>query len=187
MKPARARTGLDRFFAPGFICLALGTASAIAGAQVSDEAAFDEPAWKETPHVLPDAPGEENLRAFELSPPSANRYLIDTATLTVSADGVIRYVLVVKSSRGAANATFEGLRCATAERRIYASLERGGNWRPFKNGKWSPIGQGSHNPRAALAIDYFCDGPVPARSREEILARFAGHIDYIDPMRGIQP
>jgi hypothetical protein len=168
------------------VCLCSGMALA----QVYDaeaEAELNEPAWKETAYALPDVSREQTLRAFELSPPSANQYQIDLASLTLSADGVIRYVLVVKSRSGASSTTFEGLRCETAERRLYASLGSDGSWRPLKRGAWMPIGAVGNNPRVALAEDYFCDGVTPARSREEIIDRFRGRIDHIDPVRGVAP
>jgi hypothetical protein len=174
-------------FAHGLVGLMGCLLAGVAAAQYDDEAELDEPAWKETAYVLPDVPAEASLRAFELSPPSANQYRVDLASLAVNTDGVIRYVLVVKSRTGASSTTFEGLRCETAERRLYASLGSDGSWRPLKNSAWARIGAGSNNPRAALAVDFFCDGAAPARSREEIINRFYRRIDHIDPMRGVQP
>ncbi|GHT93950.1 lipoprotein [Betaproteobacteria bacterium] len=169
-------------------CLLTPGVAAAQLAQVDeDEEVLNEPAWKETAYALPDAPREQTLRAFELSPPSANQYQIDLASLTLSADGVIRYVLVAKSRSGASSTTFEGLRCETGERRLYASLGNDGRWRPLKRGTWMPLGTVANNPRMALAVDYFCDDSTPARSREAIIDRFRGRIDHIDPVRGVVP
>ena len=43
--------------------------------------------------------------------------LIDQRTQAIGEDGVVRYVLVVRSASGAESVSFEGLRCATGERR----------------------------------------------------------------------
>ena len=71
---------------------------------------------------------------------------------------------------GAENVSFEGIRCATGERRIYASGRKDGTWSPLKNSAWQPIVDNGYNrPRAALAHDYFCDGPAGPRDREHAL------------------
>ena len=81
-------------------------------------------------------------------------------------------MLVVRTPGGAENVTFEGIRCNTGERRIYASGRRDGNWSRARNSEWAPISDNSYNrPRAALARDHFCDGPAPPRNRDEVLRR----------------
>ena len=83
---------------------------------------------------------------------------------------MVRYTLVVRARGGAENVSFEGLRCATGERRIYASGRKDGTWVPLKNSAWQPIVDNGYNrPRAALAHDYFCDGPAAPRDREHAL------------------
>ncbi|MDR2688940.1 MAG: CNP1-like family protein [Azoarcus sp.] len=158
----------------------------IAAAQASpddDDGELDDPAWREADHVLPAVPDEQNLRAFELSPPSANRFLLDAASLSVGADGVIRYTLVVQARGGARNVTFEGVRCETSERRIYASMDKDGHWRPFEHSAWAPIrAAGANNPRATLASRFFCDSKVHESSVERILGRMRGDIDFIGGM-----
>ena len=83
---------------------------------------------------------------------------------------MVRYTLVVRTPGGAENVTFEGIRCATGERRIYASGRKDGTWTPMKNSEWQPISVNNYNrPRAALAYDYFCDGPAAPRDRKHAL------------------
>jgi len=130
------------------------------------------PAWKEGEYALPAAPGEASLRPFFVSSASPNRFLIDEDTLSVSDDGVVRYVLVVRTPGGAQNVTFEGIRCGAGAWRIYATGRPDGEWVPTRNGDWRPIVDTSYNrSRAALALDYFCDGPAPPRDRAEVLRR----------------
>jgi hypothetical protein len=72
---------------------------------------------------------------------------------------VVRYVLVVRSPRGAENVTFEGIRCASGERRLYAIGQGDGTWVASRNVAWEPISFNTYNrPQAALAKEYFCDG-----------------------------
>jgi len=146
-----------------------------------------DPNWQEAEYALPQAPAEAGLRPFFVSSASPNRFFVDERSVTVGTDGVVRYVLVVRTPGGAENVTFEGIRCATGERRIYASGRSGGEWTPMKVSDWQPIGDNSYNrPRAALAYDYFCDGPAAPRNREHAVRRLQGERDPGDP-RGIRP
>lgn len=129
-----------------------------------------DPNWKEGEVVFPDPPEERNLHEFFVTAASPNTFLIDESTLSVGADRVVRYVLIVRTQGGAENVTFEGLRCSSGERRIYAHGRDDGSWVPARRSEWEPLRANSYNmPRAVLAAQHFCDGPVPPRSREEAL------------------
>lgn len=129
-----------------------------------------DPDWKEVEATMPPAPQEAGLRAFDIGSPSPNAFFVDEGSVSVGADGVVRYTLVVRTPGGAENVTFEGIRCATGERRIYASGRKDGSWVPMKNSAWQSIGDNTYNrPRAALAWDYFCDGPAGPRDRKHAL------------------
>lgn len=167
----------------GLLALVCFSAPALAEGLLVDA----DPDWKEGEYQLPAPPREAALKSFFVSSTSPNRFMIDIDTLTVGTDGVIRYVLVVRTPGGAENVTFEGIRCTTQERRIYAGARKGGEWAPMKRSEWEPIVDNTYNrPRAALAKEYFCDGPAPARDRAEVLRRLEGQLDYTDPQkRGI--
>jgi len=131
-----------------------------------------DPNWREGEIVYPPAFSGEGLREFYVSAASPNRFLVDENSLSVDSDGVVRYVLVVRTSGGAENVTFEGIRCESGERRIYATARADGGWSPARRSGWEPIGSGSYNqPRSALARNYFCDGSTMARDRAEVLRK----------------
>lgn len=88
----------------------------------------EESRWKESQVQLPAWPQPENLLAVYVSAATQNEFFVDGSTLSVTADGVVRYVLVVRSPGGATNISFEGMRCETRERRIYASGRPDGSW-----------------------------------------------------------
>jgi hypothetical protein len=119
--------------------------------------------------VLPAYPREQQLIEFFVAATSEFRFFVDGASLSVGEDGIVRYTLVARSSAGAQNVSFEGMRCATREVRIYA-LGRDGGWvqRP---GAWREIQARSvqrwHN---ALYREYFCPNKEPIVSRQEGIA-----------------
>lgn len=82
-------------------------------------------------------------------------------------DGVVRYTLVARSPGGTENVTFEGIRCATQEYRIYATGLGSGAWSRTE-APWRAIQplsiQRWHN---ALASEYFCPQGNPIHSAEE--------------------
>jgi hypothetical protein len=155
------------------VLLALACGPAVAGL-FSDP----DPDWKEGEYMLPPPPSEETLRAFVVSATSSSTFMVDESSLVVGDDRVVRYVLVVRSAGGAENVTYEGIRCETGERRIYAIGRPGGEWGMARQSDWEVIGPQAHNrPRATLARAYFCDGTAPPRNREEVLRRLADDAD----------
>ena len=89
-------------------------------------------------------------------------FKVDGATVSQGADGVIRFALEIQSAEGARNVTFEGMRCATAERRVYALGRTDKTWAKSKNDKWMPIKGSSNNPYVELYSNFFCVSNSPA-------------------------
>lgn len=134
---------------------------------------YDTKQWKEMATVLPSAPNEATLQEFFVSAVTDHRFFIDTSTLKVDADGVVRYVLVVKTSGGAKNVTFEGMRCVSREQRIYASGLHNGGWAKSRNNEWTRIMDAYANRQhAALFLEYFCPGGSIVRNSEEAIQFF---------------
>lgn len=122
------------------------------------ESDFDEEKpWVELQAQLPPYPKPENLIAFEVGHTMENRYFVDAASISVGADGVVRYTLVVKTSGGATNVSFEGIRCATWERKLYAFGKADKTWFRARSAKWERIenvSQSAH--QLVLHKDFFC-------------------------------
>jgi len=99
--------------------------------------------WKEIEAQLPPAPKANDLIEVKLDSSTRNRLFIDGASLAVGDDGVVRYTAIVRSPSGAENISFEGLRCVTGERKLYAfgrsSGKDAGTWSRNRNAKWEPI------------------------------------------------
>lgn len=118
---------------------------------------YESKQWLEVEVALPAAPKEANLQPFYVSAATSNRFFIDISTLSVGSDGVVRYVLLVLSPEGGRNVTFEGMRCESRERRIYASGRQDGSWSKARKNEWVRIQDAYANRHhAALFLDYFC-------------------------------
>ena len=88
-------------------------------------------------------------------------YFIDPASISVAARAVVRYTLVARSPGGATNVSFEGLRCASRERRFYAFGREDGTWSPARNSGWDSFRNGSASYYSTLADYYFCPDRRP--------------------------
>ena len=122
----------------------------------SDE---EEKSWQELEIEPPAFPKQENLREFYVSAVATNKYFIDASTLAVGADGVVRYVLVVKTSGGATNVSFEGIRCKDRSWKHYATGRSDNAWTKSRAARieWRPIENKPVNRHhAALSRDLFC-------------------------------
>ena len=116
----------------------------------------DKP-WVELAAQLPPVPKAENLVEFNVSSATRNRHFIDTASISVGEDKVVRYTVVIDAAGGARNIAFEGLRCETAERRLYAYGHPDGTWSKARNAGWEGIKLRSLlSYHKALYEDHFC-------------------------------
>jgi hypothetical protein len=117
--------------------------------------------------VAPPYPRNTDLIEFQVSPPGDFRFFVDGATLNVSKDGIVRYVVVARSAAGAENVSYEALRCSTAEYRIHAVGQPGERW----GGRATPWRAVSAPPvqhwRIALQREYFCPQREPIRDAAE--------------------
>lgn len=153
---------------------ALLAASAGAFAQSQFEEDFDdkEKPWQEVAVQLPAAPATENLLPLYVSPTATQSFAIDAKSVTVGSDGVIRYTLVARSPEGATNVSYEGIRCASFERKLYAFGRPDGTWSRSRRDQWEMISAYSANRQhAVLAKDYFCNEKTVAGKAEDIVQR----------------
>lgn len=130
----------------------------------------DKP-WVEVAAQLPAAPRDADLLEFSVSAVAPHRYYVDPASISVGADRVVRYTVVIRAAGGARNVFFEGLRCETAERRLYAVGQPDGSWTRARDPDWRPIGLTSGREyRKALYEDIFCPGDIRVKDGAEAVA-----------------
>ena len=128
---------------------------------------FEEKSWLEVEVQLPAFPQAENLVAFKVGAVSDTQFQIDSRSLSVGSDDVIRYTLVVVSSAGAKSITYEGMRCVTGERRFYAFGRSDGTWSKARNSQWARIQGSLNNHHVELFVNYFCNASTPSIASAE--------------------
>ena len=142
-----------------------GTASDRSDWERRHEAQLPSPAAASLP-APPALPRERDLIEFFVAATSEFRFFVDPASISVTEGGEVRYTLVARSSTGAQNVTYEGMRCNSGEVRLYA-IGSDGAW-GGRAGEWRPIEPRSvqrwHN---ALYREYFCPQREPIASAKE--------------------
>ena len=157
------RPGLHgRAAAPWLVAAALAWCTA-ASAQFIDI----DPDWKEDPTLAPPAYSAERLIPIALPRGSSLRMGIDPDTISIGKDGVVRYVVVLRGP-AAESVTYEGIRCAKAEYRVYARRNGDEPWRQTHE-DWRSM----HDTSAVryawqLARDGVCLGRAPGNSPKAI-------------------
>lgn len=158
--PAARRSGLKRLAHCALLALlATGSVAAQVPSPTHFEEDFDDAnkQWQEIAVQLPAAPKMENLLEFEVSNTTTQTFAVDAKSISVGEDGVVRYILVSRSPSGAKNISYEGIRCATWERKLYAFGQKDGSWTRSRRDQWERFtGTVANRQHAALARDYFC-------------------------------
>jgi hypothetical protein len=148
---------------------------AIAATTIAEQDALDGETlatWEESAVTLPAPPKKENLLSFYVSPTSTIEFTVDAKSLSVDKDGVVRYTLVATSRSGATNVSYEGIRCQSAEKKLYAFGQTDGSWSRARRDTWDVIREsGANRQHATLALEYFCDGHSVAGKAETIVER----------------
>lgn len=138
-----------------------------AHAQLRD--ADPEP-WKEAVAPPPASFSTDQLQTFDVTQGTSLTYGIDPNTLSVDADRVVRYVLVAKSSSGALNVLYQGIRCETAEVKTYGRWDNQTRWNTSTKDTWQELSfRGPSRPAMMLARSGVCDGRTINGTPQKIL------------------
>jgi hypothetical protein len=155
------------------VCLVLASTSlALAQENFEDDYDNENKPWQEIALQLPAPPQADTLLPFYVGPTATQDFFIDSKSISVGTDGVIRYTLVSTSKQGAKNISYQGIRCATFEQKIYATGHTDGSWSRSRRNQWTNIiRKAANRPQAALAIDYFCSNLTVAGTAEQMIRR----------------
>ena len=139
-------------------------------AQAAPAQLFVNPDWKESP--VPPAPEFDPKRMLEIDMPRMLdlKYGVDPKTLAITDDGVVRYVIIAKSTGpgAAVNAFYDGVRCATGETKTYARYS-GSAWHEVENPEWKPLEQAKTRYSLALARQALCRSGAPRATAGEMV------------------
>ena len=155
-----------------FVLLALLALYAPFASSANTDDADNDALKAESPVVLPAPAQKNNLLSFYVSPTTTLEFAIDAKSVSVTEEGIVRFVLIVTSQSGASNISYEGIRCSTGEKKLYAVGQTNGSWTAARRDVWETIiDRGINRQHAALAKDYFCETGMVAGKAEVIVDR----------------
>ena len=134
-----------------------------------------DPDWKESAPPPPPKFDTSRLIGFDVNVNSSMRWGVDPASLAITPDGIVRYVVVAQSPSGVMNAMYEGIRCATGEYKTYARFNRDSGWSAVGAPNWKSMAEIQPSRHAlALAKQGVCTGSAPAASTGDMVRRLKG-------------
>lgn len=136
----------------------------------SAQSPLDNPDWEET--AAPPAPrfNAEKTVALDMPPFVSLKFGVDPATISITPDGIVRYVVVARSTGGAVTAFYEGILCARGEVKRYAHTQSDGSWRADAKPAWRALNDNQPSRHALVfARQGACDGSTAASSVADIV------------------
>ena len=154
------------------LCCSLASCSAQGQTRYAFEDEADKGPWQEAEVQLPALPDPANLLKLQVEAAATHRFAVDSKSITIGSDGVVRYTIVGTSPAGATTISHEGIRCAAFEAKVYAYGHKDGTWAPARRKNWERIVRGARNGyQDTLALDFFCEGLVQVGTVPEIVKR----------------
>lgn len=136
-----------------------------AAGQVLAQVAALDPDWQESEAAAPPAFSAAHLVAIDMPHYVSLKFGVDPATLSITPDGIVRYVMVAQNATGSVNAMYEGIRCATGQVKTYARSASNGAWALVKEPQWRDLSDNMPSKHAiAFARQGACDGRAAAAS-----------------------
>lgn len=164
------------------VLLASGTAAAQAP-PLPDDLQRERPQRVERALAYPPQPVDRDLVAIRVPVVTDYRFLVDTRSIAIEPNGIIRFSVVTQSPAGARTVTYEGLDCPNRERRVYAYGRGDSGWAESRSSAWQPFSPRNQNYWAVLYNEIFCPEATPIASvREGVDAlRFGAHPRALRP------
>lgn len=130
----------------------------------------DDPDWKESAVPPPPAFNVSKLVPVDVGASSALSFGIDPTTVTLTKEGIVRYVVVASSRTGATNAMYEGVRCASGEFKTYARHNASGGWNLVGQPTWQSLyAPGPSRHTLLLARGGICRGNAPNDNVDQMM------------------
>jgi hypothetical protein len=144
---------------------------ALLAGHASAQVLHTDPDWKESEAPPPPAFNQEQLLPITMPSYVSLKFGLDPATLRITPDGIIRYVVVASNAMGSVSAMYEGIQCATWKVKTYARYPSSGQWSIVKDPKWQNLADNLPSKHAiALARQGICEeGSIAASSVANII------------------
>lgn len=153
---------LDRLFGLGLLMLTLSAAAQM----------VTDPDWQESEAPAPPAFSQSQLIPINMPSYVSLRLGVDPATLSITPDGIVHYVVLAINANGSVNAMYEGIRCASAEVKTYARANTNGAWSPVPDPQWRKLNDNQPSRHAlALARQGLCEGRSPSSDSVAAMVR----------------
>jgi hypothetical protein len=134
---------------------------------------FVEPdPWQEQQAALPAYPEQDRLLEVAINTGGQPyKIYVDPDSLSMGEDQVARYTVVIISSSGVWNVSYEGLHCGQRAYRRYA-YGIDGQWQPLDDSSWRPLsGAGMNKYRVTFYNVYMCSPTEPFRTVSQVLQK----------------
>jgi ribosomal protein S20 len=137
-----------------------------------------DPDWKESDAPQPPMLNLKGLLPFEVSAASNLTWALDPTALTIVGDGLVRYVVVARSTSGVFNALYEVINCSKAELKTYARIvgkevdadtKDVKKWVAVQDPQWKSMYDVPSKHALALAKQGVCTGNTAAQTVSEIV------------------
>ena len=141
---------------------------------------FDEgkKTWQEIQAQIPAFPKPDALVRVPTETATPHQFFVDTRSITLGEDEVMRFTVVAKTAGGATNVTYEGMRCETQQRKLYAIGRSDGTWVRARDTQWHKVLLRDLTPHHhALYHQFFCNErtrPTAVRIAIDALKRGEG-------------
>jgi hypothetical protein len=156
------------------LALALCAGAASASAQF---AASADPDWKEIEAPPPPALRTQGLIPLDI-PGATLSFGVDPTSISVGSDDVVRYVVVATSRTGTTNAMYEGIRCSSAEVKVYARHNPDSGWVPARSADWQALHTTPHSRHSLfIARNGVCLGQGHNGPAVQIVRDLRGGVD----------
>ncbi len=127
--------------------------------------------WLEQLAQLPPYPDFNNLIPVTVQTSADYQHAVDPESISIGDDGVVRFTLVSRSSAGAMNISYEGIRCETNERKLYAIGRDDKTWSKPRTSEWQSLGfVKQFYAQRELSRNLLCPDKHPVKSKEEAIS-----------------
>lgn len=153
---------------PPELRLWLATATAVSLLAGTGIAIAQEP-WQEQAAPEPPALVLDGVVPVEV-PRSTLRFGVQSNSVSIGSDAVVRYVVIATSATGPVNAMYEGIRCDAGEVKVYARHNPDRGWAIVKDAPWQPLyNNGAQRHSLVIARNGACIGRGTNRTPERVI------------------